>query len=203
MENKKMFTDVKMHYDMLIDEGNDPVNDDAILRQYMDKWDGPQFIDDMNLSGKEVVLEIGIGTGRLATTVCEKCGEFYGIDLSPKTIERAKENLSNYPHVHLFCRDFLDWQSDVKFDVIYSSLTFLHIQDKRRTIQKIFDLLKEDGRFVLSIEKSQNDILEYETRKIKTYPDNVENISALLKESNFDIVKQYDTEFANIFVAKR
>ena len=79
MDNTYIFTDVKTHYDKLIDEGNDPVHDSEPLKKYMDKWDGQLFIDDMQLSGKEAVLEIGVGTGRLAIKVCEKRREFYGI----------------------------------------------------------------------------------------------------------------------------
>lgn len=61
-----IYTDVKTHYDKLIEEGNDPIYDSDHLKKYMDKWDGLQFIEDMQLSGNETVLEIGIGTGRLA-----------------------------------------------------------------------------------------------------------------------------------------
>ena len=38
---------------ILIDEGHDPVHDPAPLREYMDKWDGPAFIDELRLSGRE------------------------------------------------------------------------------------------------------------------------------------------------------
>ena len=38
-----MNTDVVTHYDLLIDEGNDPVNDPKSLQKYMDKWDGQPF----------------------------------------------------------------------------------------------------------------------------------------------------------------
>lgn len=58
-----IYTNVKTHYDKLIEEGNDPVYDSDPLKKYMDKWDGPQFIEDMQLSGNETVLEIGIGRG--------------------------------------------------------------------------------------------------------------------------------------------
>lgn len=44
-----IYVDVKTHYDRLIAEGNDPVHDNEILKQYMDKWDGPQFVEDMQL----------------------------------------------------------------------------------------------------------------------------------------------------------
>ena len=196
-----MYVDAKAHYDMLIDEGNDPVHDGEALKAYMDKWDGGQFIDDLRLSGDETVLEIGVGTGRLATKVCDRCKVFYGIDLSPKTIETAKKNLSRYKNIHLICDDFLRWASGTKFDVIYSSLTFLHIEDKVGAISKIHTLLNESGRFVLSIEKSQEHELICGERKVKTYPDRAEETKRLLCESGFAIVKQYETEFANIFVA--
>lgn len=85
--------DVITHYDKLIDENNDPFRDSPILKEYMDKWDGPAFIDMMRLSGTQNVLEIGVGTGRIAGKVASACSSFCGIDISSKTIVRAKENL--------------------------------------------------------------------------------------------------------------
>ena len=41
---------VAKHYDILINEGNDPVHDPAPLKAYMDKWDGQEFIDKMLIS---------------------------------------------------------------------------------------------------------------------------------------------------------
>ena len=57
------------HYDSLIDENNDPVQDPKPLRDYMDKWDGKVFIDKMELNNEKSVLEIGVGTGRLPVRV--------------------------------------------------------------------------------------------------------------------------------------
>ena len=169
----------------------------------MDKWDGTQFIEDMQLSGNETVLEIGVGTGRLAIKVCEKCYRFYGIDISPKTIESAKKNLPADSSINLICDDYLTWETSLVFDVIYSSLTFLHIKDKAQAIDKTYSLLAKKGRFVLSIEKNQNNEIDYGTRKLRTYPDSVETIERLLKESGFSIIKQYSTEFADIFVSEK
>ena len=49
------------HYDILIDENNDPVHDPKPLQDYMDKWDGQVFIDKMGLNKENKVLEIGVG----------------------------------------------------------------------------------------------------------------------------------------------
>ena len=94
------------HYDTLVYKNNDPVHDPAPLKEYMDKWDGNRFIEDLQLSDDKSVLEIGVGTGRLAIRVASRCAHFIGIDVSPKTIERARENLTDYKNVDLICDDF-------------------------------------------------------------------------------------------------
>lgn len=194
---------VTHYYDLLIDENNDPVHDPKPLRDYMDKWDGQAFIDSMELDNNKSVLEIGVGTGRLAVRVAPLCGEFYGVDISSKTIERAKENLAEFENVRLTCADFLSYKFDRKFDVIYSSLTFMHIEEKQTAINKVAALLKDDGKFVLSIDKNQSEYIDTGTRKIKIYPDTKEKTVEYIKAAGLTILNQYDTEFATIFVVQK
>lgn len=189
------------HYDALIDEGNDPVHDPQPLQAYMDKWDGQAFLDSLELDKEKSVLEIGVGTGRLAVRVAPLCSSFCGIDLSPKTVEQARKNLSDYANVTLLCGDFLTYPFDFTFDVVYSSLTFLHMQDKQKAIRKAADLVKDGGRFVLSIEKSQSDVIDMGTRRVKIYPDDPVNTAKMLQAAGLKIETQYETEFAVIFNA--
>ena len=191
------------HYDSLINEGNDPVHDPAPLKEYMDKWDGDCFIEDLQLSSDKSVLEIGVGTGRLAVRVTPKCKRFVGIDVSPKTIERARENLAEYKKVELICDDFMTHEFDSCFDVIYSSLTFMHIEDKQSAVNKVVALLNLGGRFVLSIDKNQDEYIDTGDRRIQIFPDKLEEILSFIKDAGLIIVKQYDTEFAHIFVAEK
>lgn len=100
--------ETKNYYDLLIDEWNDPVLDPPPLQDYMNKWDGQIFMDKLNISKDMSVLEIGVGTGRLALKIAPLCKWFVGIDLSPKTVERATVNLSNYGNISIICGDFLD-----------------------------------------------------------------------------------------------
>ena len=194
--------DVIRHYDLMIDENNDPVRDPEPLRQYMDKWDGQEFIDTLQLTKEKSVLEIGVGTGRLAVRVAPECREFCGIDLSPKTVKRAKENLKEQTNVTLFCGDFMSYEFERKFDVIYSSLTFMHIKEKPAAINKVKLLLKDGGRFVLSIDKNQSDTIDYGTRKIQVYPDCKEDIAKYMIDSGMKLAEMLETEFAYIFLAK-
>lgn len=190
------------HYDRLIDEGNDSVFDSEPLREYMDKWDGQNFIDKMHLDETKNVLEIGVGTGRLAIKVAKQCKSFLGIDISPKTIERANQNLP-FANVDLVCDDFLKHKFVGKFDIIYSSLTFMHIDDKAFAVKKIASLLNNNGRFLLSIDKNQDDFIDMGSRRIKVYPDSPEEIKKFIVLSDLKIEEIYETEFAHIFVARK
>jgi SAM-dependent methyltransferase len=197
------FITTRNHYDALIDENNDPVHDPKPLKEYMNKWDGDAFIEAMQLTPNKSLLEIGVGTGRLAARVCGKYKSFIGIDISAKTIERAKENLKDFPNVRLICGEYLSHPFDKRFDVIFSSLTFMHIRDKQTAIQKAADLLNHGGRFVLSISKEQQTILDFGNRQIEVYPDTPEEIATLLIGTGLTIEKQFETEFAVVFVAQK
>ncbi len=191
------------HYNKLIDENNDPVHDPKPLREYMDKWDGQKFIESMQLDNNKSVLEIGVGTGRLAVKVAPNCGRFIGIDISPKTIQRATENLLSYSNVQLICDNFMSFAFDEHFDVIYSSLTFMHIEDKALAIQKIASLLNHNGLFVLSIDKNQSDFIDMGTRKIKIYPDKPKDICRFILEANLKLIDQFETDNAYVTVSQK
>ena len=195
--------DLIRHYDRLIDENNDPVHDPKPLQDYMDKWDGRPFIDAMCLDRRKNVLEIGVGTGRLAVRVAPLCKEFCGIDISPKTVARAKENLRTYNNVKLICDDFLSHDFSEQFDVIYSSLTFMHIKDKQSAMDKISFLLKENGLFVLSIDKNQSDFIDMGSREIKIYPDSPCSIRTCIANAGLALTDEFETEFAHVFVSRR
>lgn len=192
--------DVVKHYDILIEKENDPYRDPLPLREYMDKWDGKRFIDSMNLSYRAKVLEIGVGTGRVASKVIPLCFSFDGIDISQKTIERAEENLSNYKNKRLICADFLNFHFEEKYDVIYSTLTLQHFEDKQAFISKVSAILNNDGIFCLSLDKNQSEFIDVGTHKLRVFPDNPTVIENCIKNAGLKLKEKYETEFANVIV---
>lgn len=194
--------DIITHYDMLIDENNDPFRDPPGLQKYMDLWDGKPFLDSLELDKTKDVLEIGIGTGRLAAKTAPCCKTLTGIDISSKTIERAKENLAEYANVRLICDDFTEHTFSDKFDVIYSSLTMMHFEDKRQVISKVDSLLKNGGIFCLSIDKSKNQYIDMGNRKIRIYPDTPDKIISFIKTTSMKLANIYETEHAHIIVCR-
>jgi len=194
---------VIQHYDLLIEENNDPFRDPPMLQDYMNQWDGDQFLEAMELTANKNVLEIGIGTGRLAGKVAPRCGYLTGIDISPKTIERAKDNLKEHANISFICNDFCSYEFTESFDVLYSSLTMMHFENKRQVLGKVATLLKDNGIFVLSIDKNQDGFIDMGDRKIIIYPDTPENISELIKETTMSVARVLETEKSYIIVSKK
>ncbi len=186
-------TDLRTHYDLLIAEGNDPVYDPPELAAYMDGWDGSEFLRLLGLSGSENVLEIGIGTGRLAVKALPLCRRLTGIDLSPATVERAKMHV---PEARLICGDFLTADVVGPFDAIYSSLTMLHIREKDAAILKMTELLTPGGRIVLSLDKGRESVLDYGTRQIPVYPDTPEDIARRMRSAGLTVTDIIEVENA-------
>lgn len=197
-----LMNDVARHYDVLIDEGQDPVHDPEPLKKYMDKWDGQRFIDKLHLDKSKSVLEIGVGTGRIAVKVAPFCGRFTGIDVSEKTIALAKKNIKAgfLNKTELICADFLEYDFAKNFDIIYSTLTFLHIENKQRAFNIVADILNADGIFVLSIDKNQEEYLDIGSSKLRIFPDNPEDIKSYASKSGLRLSEEFESEFAYIFV---
>ena len=191
------------HYDLLIDENNDPFRDPPELQEYMNGWDGEKFVEALELTKNKNVLEIGIGTGRLAVRVAPHCRKLTGIDISPKAVERAKENLKDYKNISFICDDFNVHEFCETFDIIYSSLTMMHFKQKAQVIAKIDTLLNDNGIFCVSIDKNVSEYIDMGTRKIKVYPDTADGITSLVEATAMSVAKVVETEKAYIIVSKK
>ncbi len=175
------------------------VYDPEPLRAYMQKWDGSVFMERLALNGTQRVLEVGVGTGRLAVRVAPRCRSFIGVDLSSRTIARARENLAAFSNVRLIEADFLSQAFEGTFDVIFSSLTFMHICEKDAAFRKVYALLAPGGRFVLSIDKNHSEWLECGQRRVRLFPDVPKETENRLKRAGFHVESRDETEFAYIF----
>ena len=191
------------HYDLLIDEDNDPFRDPPELQEYMNGWDGEKFVEALELTKNKSVLEIGIGTGRLAVRVAPHCRKLTGIDISPKTVERAKENLKDYKNISFICDDFNVHEFCETFDIIYSSLTMMHFKQKAQVIAKIDTLLNDNGIFCVSLDKNVSEYIDMGTRKIKVYPDTADGITSLVEATAMSVAKVIETEKAYVIVSKK
>lgn len=90
-----------------------------------------------------------------------------------------------------------------KNDVIYSSLTFLHIKEKQFAIEKIANLLKTGGTFILSIDKNQDKVIDTGESTIQIYPDCPKEIKGYAHNANMFVEREFEKEFSHIFIIKK
>jgi len=170
------------HYERLIDGGNDPAEDSPVMRSYMARWDGSAFYEALGDLSDKLVLEVGVGTGRVAREVLRRgCRRFTGLDLSPKTVARARSNLADHPNVELVVGDIGDFVRPESFDTAYSVLTWMHIEDKAKALGNVVASLRPGGRVVLSIDHA-GQWLDYGNRKVRLYPASPEQYASWLEE---------------------
>ena len=79
----------------------------------------------------------------------------------------------------------------------------MHIKNKQEAINKITTLLNDNGRFVLSIDKNKNEYIDYGTRIIEIYPDDLSTTKKYIENSGLQLEKVFETELAYIIVATK
>ncbi len=86
------------------------------------------------INKKLKILEIGTGSGCIAITLKKKLirPSVTSIDISKKAIKIAKENTSLLKvDINFFCKDFFNFSTKEKFDVIVSNPPYIPLKDKK------------------------------------------------------------------------
>jgi 16S rRNA (adenine1518-N6/adenine1519-N6)-dimethyltransferase len=66
-----------------------------------------RVVDSSNLSREHLVLEIGVGLGRLTALLAERAGRVVGVEIDRGLCRIAQQQLSTCSNVRLLCTDFL------------------------------------------------------------------------------------------------
>ena len=91
------------------------------------------------------LLEVGIGAGECALAAAEMGFNVYGIDISKGNIEQAKRYGLNADMM-----DFMDFESEKKWDIIILGDVIEHVPDPLLAMQKLGDILAKDGAIWIS-----------------------------------------------------
>ncbi len=110
------------------------------------------FIDKYLQPGMKV-LDIGCGVGTISLYVASKGNEVFGIDISEKAINKARKSVEilGLKNASFKAINFLDTNLQDKFDFIIFSEVLEHLPDEKLANDKIYELLKNDGIFFLTV----------------------------------------------------
>jgi len=111
------------------------------------------------------------------------CKSYTGLDLSKDTLLAAKENLKSFENLLLEQGDILSYEPTTRYDVVFSVLTILHIKDKKAVVEKLINMLKDDGLLVLSLDGNQGAYVDFGKYKVTNYPNDIPYILSVIKAS--------------------
>ncbi|MCE5237743.1 methyltransferase domain-containing protein [bacterium] len=189
--------DVAAHYEYLAEafadpdrpKMVDPFHDPPKVAAWLAQADGPEFWDTVGDVTGKAVLEVGIGTGRVARKMLDRgCATVTGLDVSPRTLALARANLCDDRRVDYVLQDVVDFVRPDAFDLAYSVWTFFHVQDKQRALSNIVTSLKSSGRLVLSLEQTP-ECLDHGTHLVQQYPVEAARYIAWLRDLDCEVVQ--------------
>ena len=111
-------------------------------------------VESSSVKDNDKILDIGCGTGLLALRFLGKANcHITGVDNSKEMLDVFERKVSNlgitgqitYKHEDLANMEF----GEEKFDIISSTFSLHHVQDKHTMLKKIHEMLKNGGRFII------------------------------------------------------
>jgi trans-aconitate 2-methyltransferase len=107
---------------------------------------GMEVLDRLELSGDEVVLDAGCGTGRVTAELLKRLpnGRVIALDASPSMLEKAREALGD--SVSYSEQDLAELELDDPVDVVFSTATFHWVPDHERLFFRVHAALRPGGR---------------------------------------------------------
>jgi len=128
------------------------------IAEVYDQWPGvPQNTEAVvtcltRLAGRGPVLELGIGTGRIALPLAQRSFSVHGIDASPAMVAQLQAKPGG-AHLPVTIGDFADMAVEGRFTLIFVVFnTFFGVlsqDDQVRCFRGVAQHLTDDGAFVL------------------------------------------------------
>jgi cyclopropane fatty-acyl-phospholipid synthase-like methyltransferase len=126
----------------------DGSGDEAALRQ-TGLWSANQVIAALDVNGRDHVLELGCGVGRIGRELAEHCGHWTGVDIAENMIRHARVRLAGFGNVsfHTLNRSALDMIETETVDKAYSIAVFCHMdkEDLYLYLQDLHRVLRPGG----------------------------------------------------------
>ncbi len=107
------------------------------------------------LKGRERVLDIGCGDGRLAALISQKVSEGFvlGIDSSREMIESARNSFPKdlYPNLEFIVMSAEEIDFEEEFDLAFSNACLHWVKDHPPVLKRVWQSLKPSGRILFQM----------------------------------------------------
>ncbi|MBD5143240.1 MAG: methyltransferase domain-containing protein [Ruminococcus sp.] len=164
---------------------------------------GKDLLEFIPQDKKQVILDLGCGTGTLTAKLTDFCNQIIGVDSSQTMIAKARENLKNIENIKFQVCNALALPFEQEFDIVFSNAVFHWIANHDMLLKNIYQALKPTGLLICEFGANGN-IAIIENAFAKACKDSgyayqskfnfptVENFKKLLEINKFSIHKIYD-----------
>lgn len=129
------------------------------------------------------VLDLGCGTGLVGERIKHLASHLTGVDVSPNMVQQAEKKGIYNDLMIGDLNNIFDSQADM--DVVIAGDVFTYIGDLHEIFTKTYDVLKPNGIFAFTVEKTNED--DYVLQRTIRYAHNKKYIEKLSLDNGFTI----------------
>lgn len=121
----------------------------------------------INRKNVKNILDLGCGDGAIITSIKRDYNEkkIWGVDISPKRINRLKEKFNNFDGCFFLCKDVCNTGLKKKFDILICTQVIEHVDDDKKLVKEIYRLEKKSGYlYITSVIKKPWAIYRYRNK---------------------------------------
>ncbi len=99
------------------------------------------------------ILDVGCGSGEFTQTLCKQWpqAQIAALDQAPAMIERAANNLKNYPQITFFCQDMQQFTTQSPYELITANFVLQWASDLTQLIRVLQHALQKQGYLCFSV----------------------------------------------------
>jgi len=144
------------------------------------------------------VLDVGSGVGTIDFYLASKGKKVTGLEIAGEAVEIAKDSariMGLSGNTKFIKGNILNWEEDIKYDLVICSEVLEHLKDDKKALLKIFQLLKKNGLVLITVPSKNAPLYRLGIAKefdkkvghLRRYDFN--EIKSLITNKNFKIIK--------------
>ena len=135
------------------------------------------------------IIDFGVGTGLLGFEIAQNVKKVYGVDTSPKMLEKLEEKNTPELHITPLCQDIIQEPLNKKFDGLVSSMTLHHVENLKDFFTTIYTNLQKDGFIAIADLESEDGTFHSDNVEVFHFGFEESTLVKVVQECGFKDIK--------------